>query len=48
MYRETMLKNESIFQISTLLYLISTPICNLFIDLPMYKINIDALMRETQ
>jgi hypothetical protein len=37
MYREIMLRNKSIFQISTLLCLSSISICNLRIDLPMYK-----------
>jgi hypothetical protein len=36
MYREIMLRNKSIFQISTLIYLSSISICNLLIDLPSY------------
>jgi hypothetical protein len=32
-----MLRNESIFEISTLICLSSISICNLLIDLPMYK-----------
>jgi hypothetical protein len=36
MYREIMLRNKSIFQISTLLCLSSISICNLLIDLPSY------------
>jgi hypothetical protein len=31
-----MLRNKSIFQISTLIYLSSISICNLLIDLPSY------------
>jgi hypothetical protein len=36
MYRETMLRNKSIFQISTLICLSSISICNLLIDLASY------------
>jgi hypothetical protein len=36
MYREIMLRNKSIFQISTLIWLSSISICNLLIDLPSY------------
>jgi hypothetical protein len=36
MYREVMLKNRSIFQISTLVCLSSISICNLLIDWPTY------------
>jgi hypothetical protein len=38
MYREIMLRNKSIFQISTLVCLSSISICDLLIDLPT-KIN---------
>jgi hypothetical protein len=36
MYREIMLRNKSIFHISTLIWLNSISICNLLIDLPTY------------
>jgi hypothetical protein len=36
MYREIMLRNRSIFQISTLICLNSRSICNLLIDLSTY------------
>jgi hypothetical protein len=39
MYREIMLRNKSIFQISTLVCLSSISICNLLIDLPNYMQN---------
>jgi hypothetical protein len=37
MYREIMLRNKSIFQISTLICLNSISICNLRIELPSYN-----------
>jgi hypothetical protein len=37
MYREIMLRNKSIFQISPLVCLSSISICNLLIDLPSYN-----------
>jgi hypothetical protein len=39
MYREIMLRNNIIFQISTLVCLSSISICNLLIDLPTYLIS---------
>jgi hypothetical protein len=38
MYRKIMLRNKSIFQISTLICLSSISICNLHIDLLMYNL----------
>jgi hypothetical protein len=38
MYREIMLRNKSVFQISTLICLSSISICNLLIDLPLYYV----------
>jgi hypothetical protein len=40
-----MLRNKGLFQISTLVCLISISICNLFIDLPMY--NASTLSRNS-
>jgi hypothetical protein len=40
MYREIMLRNESIFQISTFICVSSTSICNLLIDWPTYNIKL--------
>jgi hypothetical protein len=38
MYREIMLRNKSVFQISTLVCFSSISICKLLIDLPSYKV----------
>jgi hypothetical protein len=43
MYREIMLRNKSIFHISTLICLSSISICNLLTDLPLYLLNHDFL-----
>jgi hypothetical protein len=46
MYREIMLRNKSIFQISTLICLSSISICNLLIDLPSYNCDIEPVSRQ--